>query len=83
MAFETTKQRVLRGTLSDAEDEQGFVLFKRVSELRATYQIRLQIYRAFKENRRLAIHVPERCRIHDDLKALADAYPRNVVIVRS
>jgi hypothetical protein len=78
-----TKQRVLRGTRSDAEDEEGFVLLKRVSELRATYQIRLQIYRAVKENRRLAIHVPERCRIHDDLKAVADAYPRNVAIVRS
>lgn len=83
MDFKMTKQQVARGTRPDGENFDKFAVIKRASELRATYQIRLLIYRAVHENKKFIIDVPKDCKIHDPLKRLAKEYARNVSIVRS
>jgi hypothetical protein len=50
--------------------------------MRATYQIRLLVYRAVKEKKKLVIEVPKQCKIHDDLKALAKSCPRIIKFMR-
>lgn len=82
MEFKTTKHQVARGAIPDWEDQERFLLIKRVSDLRATYQIRLLTYRAVKEKKKLVIEVPNGCKIHDDLKALSKEHRRNITIVR-
>ena len=81
MALKLTKP-VPRGTLTDAETRDKLILFKVVSELRATYQIRLLTYRAFKEQKQLVIEIPLSCKVHDDLKAFVDKFPRSISLVR-
>jgi hypothetical protein len=83
MEMRLTKQQVGRGTQADGESFNKLALIKRVSELRATYQIRLLVYRAVKEEKKLIIDVPKECKLHDDLKQLLRDYPRSVEIVRS
>jgi len=58
-------------------------LFKRVSELRATYQIRLLTYFAIRDGRKLVVEVPRECKVHSDLLELAKQYPKNVTIART
>jgi len=58
-------------------------LFKRVSELRATYQIRLLTYFAIRDGRKLIIEVPKECKVHSDLRELTKQYPGNVTIART
>ena len=58
------------------------MLIKVVSELRATYQIRLLAHRAVEEKKKLVIEVPKACKIHDDLKALAKSCPRIIKFMR-
>ena len=81
MEFKMTKQQVARGARPDGETFDKLVLIKKVSELRATYQIRLLTYRAVEERKKLVIDVPKDCKVHDDLKILAKEYSRNVSIV--
>jgi hypothetical protein len=83
MEFKMTKQQVARGARPDGETFDKLVLIKRVSELRATYQIRLLTYRAVEERKMLVIDVPKHCKVHDDLKVLAKEFPRNFSIVRN
>lgn len=83
MNFKMTKQQVARGARPDGETFEKLVLIKRVSELRATYQIRLLAYRAVQEQKKLVIDVPKECKVHADLKALAKEYPRNISFVRN
>jgi len=72
MEFVQTSRQVPRGTRPDAETVDKVILIKRVSEMRATYQVRLLAYLASRQGKKLVIEVPNGCRIHpslDDLKA--------------
>lgn len=65
MSFEFKKNNRgnLRGAMCDYENHLGFSIFKNVSYLRLTYQIKLLAYRAAKENKTLIISVPEICEL--------------------
>ena len=63
MDYRYTKRQVARGARADAERSDAFFLFKKVSTLRLTYQIRLLTYRAFESGRKLVIRVPEDCTV--------------------
>ena len=82
MEYRTTKHQVARSTRPDWEDHKEFVLIKAVSELRATYQIKLLAHRAVEEKKKLIIEIPKECKIHDDLKALAKSFPRVIKFMR-
>jgi hypothetical protein len=83
MQFKQTKHQVARGTRADAEVLKKLYLIKRVSELRATYQIRLLTYRAVQEGKKLVIEVPKDCKIHRDLRELRKQFQNNVMIARA
>ena len=84
MEIRYTKHQVARGTRPDAETSDNKLwLIKRVSELRATYQIRLLTFRAVQEGRKLVIEAPKGCRVHRRLRDLTKQYPENVTIVRA
>jgi hypothetical protein len=68
MQLRYTKFQVPRGAFADAETEDKIYLFKGVSLLRLTYQIRLLTFRATETNKKLVIRVPRRGTIHRSLK---------------
>ena len=82
MEFRMTKKQVARGTRADAETHNQLHVLKSASELRATYQIRLLLYRAQRENKKLILNVKQGCTFHDDLKALLRDYRHLFEIVR-
>lgn len=83
MKFEMTKRQVARGALPDAEVNNRMYLIKNASELRATYQIRLLLYRAVQEGSKLVLDVPKACKFSESLKALAKECRRNLEVTRS
>lgn len=83
MEFEMTKRHVARGARPDAEANNRMYLIKNVSELRATYQIRLLLYRAVQEGTKLVLDVPKACKLSENLKALGKEYRRNLEVTRS
>lgn len=83
MKFEMTKRRVARGARADAEANGRMYLIKNVSELRATYQIRLLLYRAVQEGLKLVLDVPKECKLSSDLKALAKEHRRNLEVAKN
>jgi hypothetical protein len=83
MKFRFTKHQVSRGARPDAETFDTLLLIKRVSSLRATYQIRLLTYRAVQEGRKLEIEVPKTCRLEYDLKELAAQNRDHLKITRA
>jgi len=84
MEFKQTSHQVARGSRPDAEAPDGrLFLFKNVSELRATYQIRLLAYLAVKEGRELVIKVPQGCKVHSSLQELTKQYCSNVTIAKT
>lgn len=58
MEYRYTKQQVARGARADAERNDAYFLFKNVTALRLTYQIRLLAFRARESRRKLIIRVP-------------------------
>lgn len=82
MDFRQTKHQVARGTRSDGESFGKLLLIKRTTELRATYQIRLLVYRAIQEGKKLVVEVPKECKIHSSLRALMKQHPNNLAIAR-
>ena len=82
MDFELTKRQVARGARPDADVHEKMHLLKSASELRATYQIRLLLYRAVQENRKLVLNIKNGCKIADDLRSLINEYSRNIEVVR-
>lgn len=70
MKLKYTQYQVPRGSLPDAETLDKIYLIKNVSELRATYQIKLLAYRAAENNKKLIIKLPDTCKIHGSLKRL-------------
>jgi hypothetical protein len=83
-AMELTNGRpgVPRGTRPDAETVDTVILIKRVSQMRATYQVRLLAFMASQRGKTLVIEVPDDCVIHDSLHDLIERVPDTVRIVR-
>lgn len=82
MEFRQTGRQVARGTRADAETHDKLFLFKNVAILRATYQVRLLLYRAIQEQKKLVIDMPKGSKIHPDLQMLTNDYRKNVEIAR-
>jgi len=70
MELKYTQYQVPRGSLPDNEKLDKIYLVKNVSELRATYQIKLLAYNAAEKNKKLIIKLPNTCKIHRSLKRL-------------
>lgn len=83
MRFALTKNFVARGARPDAQLDGKIYLIKKVSALKATYQIRLLLYRAIQEGTRLVLDVPKSCELSAPLKALIKENRRNFEITRS
>jgi len=81
--FALTKRHVARGARPDAEVNNRMYLIKNVSSLRATYQVRLLLYRATQEGAKLVLDVPEACVLSSPLKALIKENRRHIEVVRS
>lgn len=65
-----TKHQVARTAMPDVESYDKIHLLKSALRLRATYQIRLLLYRAVQEGRTLVLNVKKDCALGDDLKDL-------------
>jgi hypothetical protein len=81
--FRQTRHQVARGTRPDGETHNKFVIIKNVSEMQATYQVRLLAYQASQEGKKLVIDVPKECKIHSTLRELMNQLPRTIQITRS
>ena len=71
-----------RGTLADAEVDDRLHLLKSASSLHATYQVRLLLFRATTEGKRLVLNVRQDCHFHDDLQSLINKYGAHIEVVR-
>ena len=83
MEFRRTKRGSPRGVRADAETHDRLLLIKRVSEMRATYQVRLLAYRALQEGKKLVIDLPNGCGVHPTLQELISQLPDTIQITRS
>ena len=72
-----TKDGRPRAARYDAENDFGYYLFKSVSIIYPTYQIRLLAYLAFTENKRLVIRVPESCKLSDEFNRFRESIKYN------
>jgi hypothetical protein len=82
MEYVYTKHQVTRGAMADAEDGNKMYLFKNVSFLRATYQIRLLAYRAITEGRKLIIRIPKHCKVDKVLRDLIKENKKHLKLER-
>lgn len=82
MKFEMTTRHVARGARADAETYDRLHLLKSCSELKATYQIRLLLYRAIQEGKKLVLNIPDECKLHDDLKAMVKDHRSSIEVAR-
>ena len=82
MECEMTRRHVARGTRADAETHDRLHLLKSCTKLKATYQIRLLLYRAIQEGKKLVLNVPKECVLQADLKALIKEHRSNIVVAR-
>jgi hypothetical protein len=78
MNYRYTRHQVPRRALPDAEDGNRLFLFKNVSRLTATYQIRLLAYQASEAKKRLLIRVPKICDVQSPLKRLIKETGRTI-----
>ncbi|MFM1976770.1 MAG: hypothetical protein RL145_1616 [Pseudomonadota bacterium] len=83
MEFALTRRQVARGTRPDVEINNKLYLIKNVSELRATYQIRLLLYRAMQERTKLVLDIPKSCKFSKPLMALVKEHRRHLEVTRS
>ncbi len=70
MELKYTRHQVPRSSRPDAETIDRVYLIKNVSTLRATYQVRLLVFKAVESNKRLILKVPNACEFHTSLKDL-------------
>jgi len=71
-----------RGTRPDAIDGNRFVLIKGCKVLRATYQIRLLVFFAEKEDKVLELVVRKDAIMHKTIRDLKEKFPRRIRLVR-
>lgn len=82
MEFKLTKHQVARTAKPDAEANDKMYVFKASSSLRTTYQIRMLLYKALLDNKKLELHVSSGCVISKDLKSLIAMHRKNIQVVR-
>jgi hypothetical protein len=82
MEFEYTRRQVARGARADAETHDKIHILKSAADLRATYQIRLLLYRALQEGKKLVLNIRQECKLHDDLKVLVKEHRKSIDVVR-
>jgi len=80
MEFKNTKHQVARGARPDSENATTMFLFKKVSALRLTYQIRVLAFFAYREAKRLQIVVPRACVLSPRLREFQRANRRVLII---
>ena len=78
--YRYTRHQVPRGARPDDADFARMFLFKNVSALTATYQIRLLAYQASEQGKKLIIRVPKICQIQPSLKRLIKDMGRSLVV---
>lgn len=83
MNYRQTKHQVARGAFPDAQKGNDIYLFKNVSTLRATYQVRLLTYLASEAGRRLIIDVPKHFKPHPSLSQFMKEFPKAVRIEKA
>jgi hypothetical protein len=66
------------GARPDAETPEALYLIKPVSQLRATYQVRLLAFAARRRGQRLILMVPKSCRFGPDLGSLVARWPATI-----
>jgi len=71
-----TRHQVARGAFPDAQAHDALVIYKNVSLLRATYQIRLLIYMSLQRGLKLRILVPKATKLHPALANYATGEAR-------
>ncbi len=83
MNYRQTKHQVARGAFPDAQKGNEIYLFKHVSTLRATYQVRLLTYLALEAGRKLVINVPSHFKPHATLSQLLKEFPKTIRIEKT
>ncbi len=83
MEFVLTRRQVARGARPDAEVANKLYLIKNVSTLHATYQVRLLLYRAISEDKKLIVDVPKHCQLSGPLASLVKENRHHLQIVKS
>lgn len=83
MEFKYTKHQTVRGTRPDDESFDKIFLIKNLSELRATYQVRMLAYMAFKKGKKLVIQLPKGAKLHSSLKELKKNSPSVIKVERT
>lgn len=74
-----TRHQVPRGARPDSEKLNHMYLFKNVSKLRATYQIRLLAFKAVDRKLKLVLRVPAACEFDPSLVKLMEICKRSVI----
>ena len=83
MEFALTKRYVARGSRPDAELDNKLYLIENVSHLRATYQVRLLLYQAIQEDKKLVLDLPKVCVLSVPLKNLIKENRQHLEVTRS
>lgn len=83
MNYRQTKHQVARGAFPDAQHQNNIYLFKNVSTLRATYQVRLLTYLAAEAGKTLIIDVPSHFKPHPSLSKLVKEFPKTIRIEKA
>ena len=83
MNYRQTKHQVARGALPDAQKDNKIYLFKYVSTLRATYQMRLLTYLASEAGKKLIVDVPQHFKPHPSLSRLMKEFPKTIQIEKT
>ena len=79
MELRLTRYQVPRGSRPDAETMNKIYVIKNVTMLRATYQIRLLLFKALEDHKKLVLKVPRACRFHVSLKELIKMTGKTVI----
>ncbi len=82
MEFRQTSYQLARGARPDAETADTIILTKFVRRLRATYQIRMFLFRAVETGKRLVILLPEGARVDRSLRELLRTQPETIRVER-
>ena len=82
MQVRYTRRQVPRGARADSETFDKIVLVKNVSTIRATYQVRLLVFKAVETGKKMVIFLPKYCQVDRTLRELAKEFPKTVRVER-
>ena len=78
--YRYTRHQVARGALADGRRDREVFLIKNVSTLGLTYQIKILVFMAAQEQRKLVLLVPKRTRVSDELSVFLEENAKHVRI---